>query len=292
MKKILPAIIVVVIVILGLNSTFVVREGQSAILLQLGRIERTDFTPGLYFKVPFLQQVMHFDKRILTLDAQPERYFTAEKKSVNIDFYVKWRIADNAAYYRATGGDVAQAEQRLAPIVKDALRFEVNARPLDELISGGRQAVTGHVRELADTATRKSLGIAVIDVRIKRIDLPEAVSESVYNRMRAERKKLANELRSTGKEAAEKIRADADRQRQVLIADANRDAAKNRGEGDAQAADIYAKAYNQDPKFFAFYRSMAAYRKAFADGKSVLLLTPDSEFMRYFGNGGDSNAAH
>jgi membrane protease subunit HflC len=287
--KIVSAVIAVVIAVVGLNSVFVVHEGESAILLQFGRIERTDFTPGLYFKLPFVQDVMRFDKRILTLDAQPERYFTEEKKSVNVDFYVKWRIADNAAYYRAAAGDTQQAEQRLSPIVKDALRFEINARRLDELISGGRKDITERVRQLADTATRKSLGIAVLDVRIKRIDLPEEVSDSVYNRMRAERKKLANELRSTGQEAAETIRADADRQRQVLIADAHRDAAKLRGEGDATAASVYAKAYAQDPQFYAFYRSLAAYRTAFADNKGVFVLKPDSAFLRYFGDGGDGN---
>ncbi len=287
--KIASAVIALVIAVVGLNSVFVVHEGESAILLQFGRIERTDFTPGLYFKLPFVQDVMRFDKRILTLDAQPERYFTEEKKSVNVDFYVKWRIADNAAYYRATAGDIQQAGQRLSPIVKDALRFEINARRLDELISGGRKDITERVRQLADTATRKSLGIAVLDVRIKRIDLPEEVSDSVYNRMRAERKKLANELRSTGQEAAETIRADADRQRQVLIADAHRDAAKLRGEGDATAASVYAKAYTQDPQFYAFYRSLAAYRTAFADNKGVFVLKPDSAFLRYFGDGGDGS---
>lgn len=291
MKKFWPIIVLVIIVIVVFSSLFTVSEGQSAILLQYGRIEQTNLKPGLHFKLPFVQQVAYFDTRIQTLDAQPESYFTQEKKSVEVDFYVKWRIDDIATYYRSTAGDINQARQRLAPIVKDALRFQVNSRSLDELISGGRKAISQTVIDQANTATRE-LGIMVVDMRIKRIELPDTVRDSVYNRMRAERKKLANELRSTGKEAAEKIRADADRQRQVLIADANRDAAKNRGEGDAQAADIYAKAYNQDPKFFAFYRSMAAYRKAFADGKSVLLLTPDSEFMRYFGNGGDSNAAH
>ena len=261
---------------------FVVNEGQSALLLQFGRIMRTDYQPGLHFKIPLVQQVVWFDERILSLDAQPERYFTSEKKSVNVDFYVKWRIADNAMYYRATGGDQLQAVQRLTPIIKDALRFEFNARTLQELISGGRKDITERVRQQTDVAARKNLGIAVVDVRIKRIDLPDEVSESVYKRMRAERLQLANELRYTGQEAAAKIQADADRQGQVLRADADRDAAKIRGEGDAQAAAIYAQSYGQDPEFFAFYRSMAAYRKSFEDGKGVLVLKPDSEFLRYF----------
>jgi len=243
---------------------------------------RTDYQPGLHFKLPVIQQVMHFDKRILSLDAPPERYFTSEKKSVNVDFYVKWRVADNAAYYRATGGDQLQAAQRLTPIVKDALRFEFNARTLPDLISGGRKDITERVRAQTDTSARKNLGIAVVDVRIKRIDLPNEVSESVYKRMRAERLQLANELRFTGQESAETIQADADRQGQVLRADAQRDAAKVKGEGDAEAAAIYAQAYTQDPEFFTFYRSLAAYRNSFEDGKGVLVLKPDDELLRYF----------
>jgi membrane protease subunit HflC len=275
-------ILAVLIALLGINSMFVVSEGHSALLLQFGRIVRTDYQPGLHFKLPVIQQVMNFDKRILSLDAPPERYFTSEKKSVNVDFYVKWRVADNAAYYRATGGDQLQAAQRLTPIVKDALRFEFNARTLPDLISGGRKDITERVRAQTDASARKNLGIAVVDVRIKRIDLPNEVSESVYKRMRAERLQLANELRFTGQESAETIQADADRQGQVLRADAQRDAAKVRGEGDAQAATIYAQAYNQDPEFFSFYRSLSAYRSSFEDGKGVMILKPDDEFLRYF----------
>ena len=282
MMKISSIIAAIVVVLLGLNSMFVVSEGHSALLLQFGRIVHTDYMPGLHFKLPVIQQVIHFDKRILSLDAPPERYFTSEKKSVNVDFYVKWRIADNAAYYRATGGDQLQAAQRLTPIVKDALRFEFNARTLPDLISGGRKDITERVRAQTDASARKNLGIAVVDVRIKRIDLPNEVSESVYKRMRAERLQPANELRYTGQESAAKIQADADRQAQVLKADANRDAAKVKGEGDAEAAAIYAQAYNQDPEFFAFYRSLAAYRTSFADGKGVLIMKPDDEFLRYF----------
>ncbi len=283
MKRIVAVLVVALLVLLGLNSVFVVSEGQGALLLQFGRIVRADYPPGLHFKLPVVQQVLHFDKRILSLDAPPERYFTSEKKSVNVDFYVKWRIADNAAYYRATGGDRLQAEQRLLPIVKDALRFEFNARTLQDLISSGRKDITDRVRQQTDASARKNLGIQVVDVRIKRIDLPDEVSESVYKRMKAERLQLANQLRYTGKEAAEKIEADADRQGQVLRADAERDAARVRGEGDAEAAAIYAQAYSQDPEFFAFYRSLAAYRKAFKGGDNVLILKPDSEFLRYFG---------
>jgi membrane protease subunit HflC len=279
------AIIAVLLVLLGFNSLFVVREGQTALVLQFGRIVRTGDQPGLHAKIPFIQQVMTFDNRILTLEAQPERYFTSEKKSVNVDFYVKWRIADNAAYYRATAGDELQAANRLTPIVKDALRFEFNGRTLQELVSAGRKDITERVRKQTDTAARKNLGIAVIDVRIKRIDLPDEVSESVYKRMRAERAQLANELRYTGQQAAETIKADADRQAQVIKAEAEREAAKVKGEGDAQAAAIYAQAYGQDPEFFAFYRSLSAYRTSFKDGKGVLVLKPDSEFLKYFNDG-------
>ncbi|MBD8900339.1 protease modulator HflC [Rhodanobacter sp. DHG33] len=284
MKRVVAILVLALLVLLGLNSVFVVNEGQSALLLQFGRIVHADYPPGLHVKLPVIQQVLHFDKRILSLDAQPERYFTSEKKSVNVDFYVKWRIADNAAYYRATGGDQLQAEQRLTPIVKDALRFEFNARTLQELISNSRKDITERVRLQTDASARKNLGIDVVDVRIKRIDLPDEVSESVYKRMRAERLQLANELRYTGQEAAEKIRADADRQGQVLRADAERDAAKVRGEGDAEAAAIYAQSYGQDPEFFAFYRSLDAYKKAFEGGNNVLILKPDSEFLHYFGS--------
>lgn len=282
--KIAAGILAVALVLLGFNSAYVVNEGQSALVLQFGRIVRTGDQPGLHFKLPLLQQVVHLDSRILTLDAQPERYFTSEKKSVNVDFYVKWRISDNATYYRATGGNELQAVQRLTPIVKDALRHEFNARTLQELISGGRKDITASVRKQTDAIARKNLGIAVVDVRIKRIDLPDEVSESVYKRMRAERLQLANELRSTGQQLAETTQADADKQGQIIRADADRDAAKIRGEGDAQAAAIYAKAYNQDAEFFAFYRSLQAYKKAFADGKGVLILKPDSEFLHYFGS--------
>ncbi|MFC4528102.1 protease modulator HflC [Dyella halodurans] len=286
--KFISGIIAVLIVLIGFNSLFIVSEGETALVLQFGRIVRTGDQPGLHFKLPFVQQVMTFDNRILTLEAPPERYFTSEKKSVNVDFFVKWRIADTATYYRATAGDELQAANRLTPIVKDALRFEFNGRTLQELVAAGRKDVTERVRKQTDAAAGKSLGITVVDVRIKRIDLPDEVSESVYKRMRAERTQLANELRFTGQQAAETIKADADRQAQVIKAEAERDAAKVRGEGDAQAAAIYAQAYGQDPEFFAFYRSLAAYRKSFEDGKGVLVLKPDSEFLKYFNDGASS----
>jgi len=282
MSKPILIAIAVLLVLLGYNSMFTVRQDQSALLLQFGRIVRSDYRPGLHFKLPFVQDDVKFDKRILTLNAQPERYFTAEKKVVNVDFYVKWRVANPALFYQATAGSEIQAEARLSPMVKDALRFEFSALPLDELVSGGRNDVTKRVREQANNSAMRTLGVQIIDVRIKQIDLPESVSESVFKRMSAERMSMANALRSSGEEAAAKIRADADKQAQVLVAQAESEASALRGQGDAQAAEIYAKAYGQDPKFFAFYRSLEAYQRSFGQGHGVLLLKPDSEFLHYF----------
>ncbi len=283
--KIVSALFAILLVLVGANAVYVVNEGQTGMLLQFGRIVKADHRPGIHFKLPFVQQVLLFDRRILSLDAQPERYLTSEKKSVLVDFYVKWRIDDVAKYYGASAGEVLQANQRLAPIIKDALRFEFNARPLHELIAGGRTDITQHVREQANKATRASLGIEVVDVRIKRIDFPEegTVLESVYKRMRAERAQVANELRATGREAGETIRAEADRKRVVLLAEANKEAQQIRGAGDAKAAEIYAQAYGKDAEFYAFYRSLEAYRESFASGNGVLLLDPKSEYFRYFG---------
>ena len=288
--KLLPPIIALIVVVLLANSAFIVKEGQSALLLQFGRIEgadakdTSDYKPGLHFKMPIVQQVVTYDRRILNLDAQPERYFTSEKKAVNVDFYVKWKIENGAAYYRSFGADQFQAlaGTRLASIIRNALRDEFNARPLNELIASARSDITERVLDQANKATVDSLGIRVIDVRIKRIEFPEEVVNSVYERMSAERTRLANEQRSNGREAAAKITADADRQVQVLKAEAERDAQQARGEGDAKAAEIYAAAYSKDPEFYAFYRSLAAYRETFKSG-DVMVLDPKSEFLRYFG---------
>jgi len=287
--KTLPPIIALILIVLVANSEFIVREGQSALLLQFGRIEGgdektgSDYKPGLHFKLPVFQQVVRYDRRILNLDAQPERYFTSEKKAVNVDFYVKWRIENGASYYRSFGSDEFQslASTRLASTIRNALRDEFNARPLNELIASARSDITEHVLEAANKATSDSLGIRVVDVRIKRIEFPDEVVNSVYERMRAERTRLANEQRSNGREAAAKITADADRQVQVIKAEAERDAQQARGEGDAKAAEIYAAAYSKDPEFYAFYRSLAAYRDAFKSG-DIMVLDPKSEFMRYF----------
>lgn len=287
--KLLTPFLALIIVIVASNAAFIVHEGQSALLLQFGKIEGVgspagpNYKPGLHFKWPLIQQVVGYDRRILNLEAAPERYFTEEKKAVNVDFYVKWRIDDPVAYYRSFGVDPMHtaADQRLAPIIKDALRFQFNGRTLNDLIANARSDITAKVREQANQASEKRLGIQVIDVRIKRIEFPDEVVDSVYNRMRAERHRLANEQRSSGREAAAKIEADADREVQVIKAEAERDAQKIRGEGDAKAAEIYAKAYNRDPEFYAFYRSLQAYRDSFKNG-GVIVLDPKSEFLRYF----------
>ena len=287
--KLLPPIIALIVVVLLANSAFIVKEGQSALLLQFGRIEgadakdTSDYKPGLHFKMPIVQQVVRYDRRILNLDAQPERYFTSEKKAVNVDFYVKWKIENGAAYYRSFGADEFQllANQRLGSIIKNSLRFEFNSRPLNELIASARSDITEKVIEQGNKGTEETLGIKIVDVRIKRIEFPDEVVNSVYDRMRAERTRLANEQRSNGREAAAKITADADRQVQVIKAEAYRDAQKTRGEGDAAASQTYASAYGRDAEFYAFYRSLEAYREAFSTSNGTLVLDPKSEFLHY-----------
>ena len=279
----------VVVILFGLlGSVFVVREDQTAMVLNLGKVVRSDIKPGLHFKVPLLQTVRTFDRRILNLEAPPERYLTSEKKDVSVDFFVKWRIKDVATYYRAaSGGSEEAARQRLTPIVKNALRNEINQRTLQEVVSAGRAELSGSFLA-AVNAGAGSLGVEVVDVRIKRINLPEdsTILDTVYGRMRTERTQVANQLRAEGVEQSETIRSEADRQRQVTIAEAERDAQKLRGEGDARAAEIAAGAYGQDPEFYAFYRSLEAYRNSMADGQTVLVLDPDSEFLRYMENSG------
>ena len=280
-------VIVLAAVLLGAGSVFVVREAEVGVLFQLGRIVRTDIEPGLHFKLPLVQDVRRFDQRIMTLDSQPERYLTSEKKDVNVDFFAKWRISEVGRYYTTTSGDELQAIQRLTPMLKEGLRNQINQRTLQETVSDARSSMTETLVKNANEGA-KNLGIAIIDVRIKRIDLPDEVSESVYNRMRAERSRVANELRSEGTEAKETIESNADRERSVILAEAERDAQRLRGEGDAQAADIYAQAYGRDAEFYAFYRSLESYRTAFRDGQGVLVLDPESEFFEYFNGTGRS----
>lgn len=283
--KPIAVVAALLLAILASSSAFIVRENELAVLFQFGAVQRTDYAPGLHFKLPLVQNVRKFDRRILTLDNEPERYLTSEKKDVFVDFFVKWRILDVSKFYTASSGDEQLAAQRLAPIVRQALGREINSRKLQEVISAERSNVMEELRESANKAVAE-LGIQIVDVRIKRIDLPEEVSDSVFRRMRAERTKVANELRSQGQEQSETIRADADRQRQVLLAEAQRDAQTWRGEGDAKAAAIYARAYGKDAEFYAFWRSLQAYREAFRNKDGVIVLDPKSELFEYFGESG------
>jgi membrane protease subunit HflC len=280
-------ILLALVLLIVANSLFIVREHEFAALFRLGAITRADIQPGLHFKVPFIESVRRFDRRLLTLDAQPERYLTSEKKDVSVDFFVRWRIADVSRFYQATGGNEENALARLNPIVKEAVRNEFNQRTLQEVVADIRTNLTDTLIAKSDESAGQ-LGIRIVDLRIKRIELPEdsEVIDSVFRRMREERRRVANELRAEGGEAAERVRADADRQRNVIMAEAERDAQRLRGEGDARAAETYAAAYGADAEFYGFHRSLQAYRAAFATGTDVLVLDPRSEFFRYFGESG------
>ncbi|MER2526525.1 MAG: protease modulator HflC [Candidatus Competibacter denitrificans] len=262
-------------------SLFTVDETQTAIRFQLGEIVQDNYPPGLHWKWPLINNVRKFDRRLQTLDTEPERFLTAEKKNVIVDSFAMWRIEDVRLFYTTVGGDAAQANVRLDQIVKDSLRSEFSKRTIQEVVSGDRDQIMETLsRLLREQATQ--LGIAAVDVRIKRIDLPADVSSSVFSRMKAERLRVAKDFRSRGGEAAERIRADADRQSTVVLAEAYRDAERQRGEGDAQAADTYAQTYGKDQDFYSFYRSLTAYRQSFANKDDILVLQPDSQFLRYF----------
>ena len=269
-------------------SMYVVTQTQNAMVFRLGEVVATRTEPGLYFKVPLLDNVRFFDVRILTLDtSEPERFLTSEKKNVLVDFFVKWRIADVRQYYVSVAGDEARARTRLQQTVASSLRDEFGNRTVHDVVSGERDKIMELMRERANEDAKK-IGVQVLDVRLERVELPQEVSESVYRRMEAERKRVANELRSTGGAESEKIRADADRQREVLLAQAYRDAQRTKGEGDAKASAIYARAYEATPEFYAFYRSLEAYRASLKSRNDVLVLDPNSEFFRYFKNPGKS----
>jgi membrane protease subunit HflC len=268
--------------IIGATSVFTVSETEKAILLELKKIVKTDFPPGLHFKAPSpYQEVRKFDDRILTLESKPERFLTSEKKNVIVDWFVKWRIEDATKFYKSVAGDKTQANIRLDQITKDALRSEFSKRTIRELVSSER----GQMRDVLIKAVNPvvdELGVEVVDVRVMRTDLPEEVSSSVYRRMEAERARVAREFRSRGAEAAERIRAEADKQREVLLADAYRDAEIKRGEGDATASEIYAQSYGRNREFFQFYRSLLAYRQVFNNENNMIVLEPDAEFFKYF----------
>jgi modulator of FtsH protease HflC len=278
----------VIALILLFSSVFIVSEGQTAIVLNLGKVVRSDLKPGLHFKMPLVEEVRKFDRRILTFGAAPERILTSEKKDVEVDYFIKWRIKNVATFYRAaSGGDEKAAQDRLSPTVKNALNNEINQLSLQEVVASSRSDLTSRLLANINEGAA-TLGIEVIDVRIKRINLPQdsQILTSVFNRMRAERTRVANQLRAEGTQGSEGIRAEADRASRVIVADAERDAQQVRGEGDARAAEIGAAAYGQDAEFYAFYRSLEAYRNAMADGKTTMVLDPDSEFLRYFRNDG------
>jgi len=263
-------------------ALFTVDETQTAIRFQLGEIVQANYKPGLHWKWPLINNVRKFDRRLQTLDTEPERFLTAEKKNVIVDSFAMWRIEDVRQFYTRVGGDPSQANVRLDQIVKDGLRSEFSKRTIQEVVSGDRDQIMETLsRLLREQATQ--LGIAAVDVRIKRIDLPPDVSNSVFSRMKAERLRVAKDFRSRGGEAAERIRADADRQSTVLLAEAYRDAERQRGEGDAQATDIYAQAYSKNRDFFSFHRSLAAYRQSFSSRDDVLVMQPEgSQFFRFF----------
>tara|TARA_B110000971_G_scaffold66682_1_gene68370 strand:+ start:640 stop:1509 length:870 start_codon:yes stop_codon:yes gene_type:complete len=277
----LSLVLLLVLAIIGSSSLYVIQETELGVKLRFGRLIETDIQPGLHYKIPFVDQVRKFDGRVLTLDADPASFFTIEKKRLIVDAFSKWRIIDVDVYYRATGGNQAVAQERLASRVNDGLRNQFGARTLHEVVSGERDQLMKHLADKLNLTLGQSLGVEVVDVRVKGIDLPPEVSEQVYRRMKAEREKEARILRSEGRESAEKIRADADRQKTILLANAYRIAEETRGQGDATATSTYAAAYTKNPEFYAFIRSLSAYRKSFANKGDVLLVDPKSDFFRY-----------
>ena len=267
-------------------SVFIVDQRQNAIVFRLGEVVDIKKSPGLYVKIPLLDNVRYFDVRILTIDtAEPERFLTSEKKNVLVDLFVKWRITDVRQYYVSVGGNEPLAHTRLLQTINDGLRAEFGNRTVHEVVSGERDKIMDLMREKANEDAR-TIGVEVLDVRLKRVDLPQEVSVDVYRRMEAERKRVANELRSTGAAESEKIRADADRQREIIIAQAYREAQRVKGEGDARSTATYARAYQQNAEFYTFYRSLEAYKASFKSRNDVLVLEPNSEFFKYLRSGG------
>lgn len=278
-NKILVAVGALIIVLS--TSVFTVGETERVIKFQLGEIVGADFQPGIHFKWPLINNVKKFDARLLTMDSTPERFLTAEKKDVIVDSFVKWRIGDVKAFYTTVAGDVNQANIRLDQIVKDAFRSEFSKREIKQLVSTDRSAIREALITNASPLAQK-LGINIIDVQVSRIDLPDEVRTSVYQRMEAERARVAREFRSEGAEAGERIRADADKQREILLANAYRDSETLRGEGDAKAAEISAQAFGEDSEFYAFYRSMIAYKESLGKSGNIMVLEPDSDFFKFF----------
>lgn len=271
----------VVLALLLWSSLYIVSQTEKAVLLQFGRIVEADVQPGLHFKIPFVNQVRKFDARLLTLDSPTQRFLTLEKKAVMVDAFAKWRVADAERFYTATSGMKQIADERLSRRLEAGLRDQFGKRTLNEVVSGERDALMADITASLNRMASKELGIEVVDVRVKAIDLPKEVNRSVFERMSTEREREAREHRAKGAELAEGIRADADRQRRVLLAEAYREAEETRGDGDARAASIYAKAFSQDQEFFAFHRSLQAYRESFSNKSDVMVLDSDSDFFRY-----------
>ncbi|MCG7991082.1 MAG: protease modulator HflC [Candidatus Thiodiazotropha lotti] len=280
-KLIIP--IVAVAAVFFYSATFIVNQWEVALKLRLGEIVATDYKPGLHLMWPIVNNVETFDARIQTMDSRPERFLTAEKKDVIVDYFAKWRIANVAQYYRSTGGSLDKTARLLQERINTSLRDEFGKRTVQDVISGERAEIMAKLTKDADSMAAE-LGVEILDVRVKQIDLPPEVSESVYQRMRAERERVARDLRAKGAEAAERIRANADRKYIVIVADAYKEAEIMRGEGDGKAAETYANAYRQNSEFYAFYRSLNAYKNSFQDSSDVMVLQPDSDFFRYLKN--------
>ncbi|MBB1472496.1 MULTISPECIES: protease modulator HflC [unclassified Luteimonas] len=280
LNLIIPIVVVVLLGLLG--SVFVVREGHVGLVLNLGRVARTDIGPGLHFKIPLVESARVFDRRFQASEFPPERSLTSERKDVSVDFVAIGFIVDAGDFYRATGGNEALVTDRLAPIIKESLRNEINTQTLTELVSGNRSEVIDRLLPGINQGAR-TLGMYIVDIRFKQIDLPtdSDVIDQVYNRMRAERQQVASALRAEGEEQARIVRAEADREQTVLLAEAERDAQKLRGEGDAEATRLYGAAGNRDPAFFAFQRSLEAYRRSFSDGDAVIVMERDDPFLQY-----------
>lgn len=280
-KFFVSIIAVLVLIVVATKSLFILDATERAVVLRFGKVVDADVAPGLHTKIPFVDRVRVFDGRVLTMDSSPQRYLTLEKKALIVDSFVKWRIKNVEKYYTATSGEEARAQQVLAARVDTGLRNQFGDKTLTQVVSGKRDEVMDDLTKSMNQSAQEDLGIEVLDIRIKKIDLPPEVSQSVYERMRTEREREARELRSRGKELAEGIRAEADRQRTIIKANAYRESERIRGEGDAQAAEIYAKAYTQDPEFYSFYRSINAYKASLGKAGDMMVVRPDSDFFRY-----------
>ena len=285
-NKMIVILLIFFLVIIGLRSfVYTVDEREKAIVVQLGEVVRFDDEPGIHFKIPMVQKVIFFDSRILTLDAEPERYLTQEKKSVVVDSFVKWRIVDPLKYYVKTGGNEISAKTLLQQWINGGLRDQFGKRTLHEVVSGERNEIMEKVKQSSDESAR-DLGIQIWDVRLQRVDLPQEVSESVFDRMEAERARIAKEYRAQGAEEAEKLRADAERKRDILVAEAYRTAQQVRGQGDGKAAAIYARAYGRSPAFYSLYRSLNAYKASFRNKDDVLIIDPSADFFKHMKKSG------